>query len=53
MFPHSENGRYMRLEGVCGLDGAGELDGGKDRVSTGENYDGYVGVVRCYSHLPA
>lgn len=52
VFSHSENGRYMRLEGVHGLDSAGELNVDEDRVSTGENCDGCVGVVRCCSHLP-
>ncbi len=45
VFPHSENGRYTSLEGIGGLDGAREPDVDEDRVSTGRNCDGCVGVV--------
>ncbi len=45
VFPHSENGRYMSLEGVGGLDGVGEPNVDEDRVSTGGNCDRHVGMV--------
>ncbi len=35
----------MNLEVIGGLDGVGEPDVDEDRVSTGENCDGHVGIV--------